>query len=149
MSATFTSDSEFCERWLMTWDSRSVGSEFERSSNPFSVWRARRNPEPDCRSGSGSLVNLELDFSPVHLWFGFEPWFRTGPEHHYATSELNAKFTITDSGNAEWLLGCRITRWRKQRVLKLDQEQFLVRILREFNMEFCNSTVTLCQKWRL
>jgi hypothetical protein len=70
-------------------------------------------------------------------------------ESDRATAELNEKFTITDGGNAEWLLGCRITRWRNKRVLKLDQEQFLVRILREFNMEFCNSTVTPCPKWRL
>jgi hypothetical protein len=46
-----------------------------------------------------------------------------------ATKELNDKFTLTDSGNAKWLLGCRITRWRERRVLKLDQEQFLVQIL--------------------
>jgi Reverse transcriptase (RNA-dependent DNA polymerase) len=66
-----------------------------------------------------------------------------------ATRELNSKFTLTDGGNAEWLLGCRITRWREKRVLKLDQEQFIIRILREFNMEYCNSTVTPCPKWRL
>ena len=70
-------------------------------------------------------------------------------ESDAATNELNAKFTITDGGNAEWLLRCRITRWRNKRILKLDQEQFLVRILKEFNMEFCNSTVTPCPKWRL
>jgi hypothetical protein len=66
-----------------------------------------------------------------------------------AASELNSKFTVTDAGDAEWLLGCRITRWRDKRVLKLDQEQFVIRILREFGMEFCNSTVTPCPKWRL
>lgn len=70
-------------------------------------------------------------------------------ESDTATAKLNAKFTITDGGNAEWLLGCRITRWQDKHILKLDQEQFLVRILREFNMEYCNSTVTPCPKWRL
>jgi hypothetical protein len=66
-----------------------------------------------------------------------------------AMSELNSKFTVTDAGDAEWLLGCRITHWRDKHVLKLDQEQFMIRILREFGMEFCNSTVTPCPKWRL
>lgn len=66
-----------------------------------------------------------------------------------ATTELDKKFSITDGGNAEWLLGCRITRWRPNRILKIDQEQFLVRILHEFGMESCNSTVTPCPKWRL
>ena len=66
-----------------------------------------------------------------------------------AVSKLNSKFTVTDAGDAEWLLGCRITRWRDKRVLKLDQEQFVIRILRESRMEFCNSTVTPCPKWRL
>ena len=66
-----------------------------------------------------------------------------------ATTELNKKFSITDGGNTEWLLGCRITRWRPNRILKVDQEQFLVHILHEFGMESCNSTVTPCPKWRL
>jgi hypothetical protein len=58
-------------------------------------------------------------------------------------------FTITDGGDAQWLLGCRITRWRDKHILKVDQETFLVRILREFGMEFCNSMLTPCPKWRL
>ena len=66
-----------------------------------------------------------------------------------ATNELHKKFTITDGGDAQWLLGCRITRWHTNRILKVDQETFVVRILREFGMEFCNSTVTPCLKWRL
>jgi hypothetical protein len=66
-----------------------------------------------------------------------------------ATDELHKKFMITDGGDAQWLLGCRISRWRNNRILKIDRESFLVRILREFGMEFCNSTVTPCPKWCL
>jgi hypothetical protein len=62
-----------------------------------------------------------------------------------ATTELHQRFSITDGGDAQWLLGCRITRWRDKRILKVDQEAFLVRILREFGMEFCNSTLTPCR----
>ena len=46
-----------------------------------------------------------------------------------ATDELHKKFTITDGGDAQWLLGCRITRWRTNHILKVDQETFVVRIL--------------------
>jgi hypothetical protein len=33
-------------------------------------------------------------------------------ESNLATSELNQHFTLTDGGDAEWILGCAITRWR-------------------------------------
>ena len=66
-----------------------------------------------------------------------------------ATNELHKKFTITDGGDAQWLLGCCISCWRSNCILKVDQESFLVCILWEFGMEFCNSTVTPCTKWRL
>ena len=37
-----------------------------------------------------------------------------------ATTELNKKFSITGSGNAEWLLGCCITHWRPNCILKVN-----------------------------
>ena len=70
-------------------------------------------------------------------------------ESELAAEELNKKFTLTDSGNAEWILGCSITRWRQHHVLKVDQEQFTTRILHEFGMESCNLTTTPCPKWHL
>jgi hypothetical protein len=30
-------------------------------------------------------------------------------ESDRATEEINSKFRVTDAGNAEWILGCRIT----------------------------------------
>lgn len=66
-----------------------------------------------------------------------------------ATAELHKSFSITNSEDAQWLLGCRITHWRDKCILKVDQEAFLICILREFGMEFCNSTLTPCPKWRL
>ena len=63
-------------------------------------------------------------------------------ESDSATSEINNKFTITDSGDAEWILGCRITRLRSKHVLMLDQEQFIVTILCQFGMEHCNPVKT-------
>ena len=70
-------------------------------------------------------------------------------ESDRAMSEINHKFTITDCGDADWILGCRITRHRPKRVLMLDQEQFIVTILRQFGMEHCNPAHTPLPKWRL
>ena len=61
-------------------------------------------------------------------------------ESDRATDEINCKFQITDSGDAEWILGCRITRHQSRRVLMIDQSQFISTILLEFNigpMQLC------------
>jgi hypothetical protein len=70
-------------------------------------------------------------------------------ESDLATVEINDKFTVTDGGDAEWILGCHITRWRPRRILKIDQERFVTAILREFGMEHCNSVTTPCPNFRL
>ena len=70
-------------------------------------------------------------------------------ESDLAAEELNNKFTLTDGGDVEWILGCSITRWQQHRILKVDQEQFTTHILCEFRMESCNSTTNPCPKWHL
>jgi hypothetical protein len=70
-------------------------------------------------------------------------------ESDLAASQINDKFTTTDSGNAEWILGCRITRDRSKRLLMVDQSQFASSILRDFNMQDCNKVATPCPKTRL
>ena len=70
-------------------------------------------------------------------------------ESDLTTAKLNDKFTLTDGSKANWILGCAIMRWRQQHVLKVDQEQFVVCILKDFGMDTCNPTVTPCPKWRL
>ena len=66
-----------------------------------------------------------------------------------ASKEINDKFTVTDGGNTEWILGCRITQNRSKRLLMIDQTQFITSILRQFKMDECNSVTTPCPKWRL
>ena len=73
----------------------------------------------------------------------------TKTESDNAAREINEKYTTTDCGDAEWLLGCRITRCRSKRLLMIDQSQFTTSILREFGMENCNPAVTPCFKTRL
>jgi hypothetical protein len=70
-------------------------------------------------------------------------------ESDLATAQINNKFTITDSGDADWILGCRITRCRSKRLLMIDQEQFIVSILKQFNLDRCNPTATPLPPGRL
>jgi hypothetical protein len=70
-------------------------------------------------------------------------------ESELAATQIKHKFAITDGGDTEWLLGCRIRRWRNRRLLKIDQETYTTRILHDFNMENCNSVKTPCPSYRL
>ena len=70
----------------------------------------------------------------------------TKRESDIAAREINSKFTTTDCGPAEWILGCRITRSRHKRVLMIDQYQFTSTILREFGMDHCSPVLTPCLK---
>jgi hypothetical protein len=70
-------------------------------------------------------------------------------ESDTAASEIDRKFSITDSGDAEWILGCRITRCRQKRLLMVDQEQYTTSILREFGFDDSNPNQTPCPKYRL
>ena len=70
-------------------------------------------------------------------------------ESDLAASQINSKFTTTNSGDADWILGCRITRCQPKRLLMIDQSQFISDILCEFGMEGCKPNTTPCPKWRL
>jgi hypothetical protein len=70
-------------------------------------------------------------------------------ESDLAASQINDKFTTTDCGDTEWILGCRITRCRSKRLLMIDQSQFISSILHEFKMDKCNDVSTPCSKTRL
>jgi hypothetical protein len=55
------------------------------------------------------------------------------------TSDIKSRYNITDNGDVSWLLGCRITRRRDRRCLKLDQERYTSDILDPYGMSNCNS----------
>lgn len=63
-------------------------------------------------------------------------------ESDRVTTELGKIFDLTDNGNVDWLLGCKITRNRTRRSLTITQEAYIDGILRTFGMEHCNSTTT-------
>ena len=70
-------------------------------------------------------------------------------ESDKAAAEINDKFSVTDSSNAEWILGCRITRSRPKHLLMLDQCRFVTSILCQYKMDGCNSLPTPSPMWRL
>jgi hypothetical protein len=56
----------------------------------------------------------------------------TSLEADHVRDQIGSRFEITDMGEAEWILGCRITRWRSRKTLKLDQELYTTSLLRKF-----------------
>ena len=70
-------------------------------------------------------------------------------ESELAATQIKQKFAVTDGGDIEWLLGCRIRRWRDRRLLMIDQEQYTICILSDFGMENCNAVKTPCPPYCL
>jgi hypothetical protein len=70
-------------------------------------------------------------------------------ESDLCARQIDEKFPTTDCGDAEWILGCRITRCRAKRLLMIDQSQFIASILRDFGLDNCKPVKTPCPKWRL
>lgn len=63
-------------------------------------------------------------------------------ESDFVTNGLKAVYEITDYGDVDWLLGCKITRWRDRRCIKVDQEVYTLSILREYNFDKGGSAPT-------
>ena len=61
---------------------------------------------------------------------------------HRLWSYLSEKLTIKDMGEAKWTLQMSIQRDAPRGVLKISQENFIVEVLRRFNMDNCNSVPT-------
>ncbi len=63
-------------------------------------------------------------------------------ESDTVTEALGNIFDITDNGEPEYFLGCKIIRYRSRRSLEVNQEPYTGQILRTFNMESCNAVST-------
>jgi ribonuclease HI len=53
-------------------------------------------------------------------------------------AKFNNKYKMKDLGDAEWILGMRVKRDRKERTLHLDQEVYINKLLTKFDMSKCN-----------
>lgn len=56
---------------------------------------------------------------------------------------------MKDMGNCEWILGMRVNRDRENKKLHLDQEQYLNKVLTQFNMQHCNPSTTPEETFKL
>ena len=72
------------------------------------------------------------------------PTFHTqdGAEWNSYKVQLMSKFKIQDKSDCEWILGMKVTRDRKRKVLALDQGLYIEKVLTRFNMMNCNPAPT-------
>jgi hypothetical protein len=56
--------------------------------------------------------------------------------------QLSAKYKMKDCGDLEWFLGMRIQRDRANKVITLDQQQYVESVLERFGMQRCNPVST-------
>jgi hypothetical protein len=66
----------------------------------------------------------------------------TKEESDAITNELRKKYELTDGGDLTLMAACRVTRWRNRRSLMLDQELYTTTLLRDFQMDTANGTLT-------
>ena len=121
-------------QWYLTLHCANTDLDFERCESNWSTY-IRHTPT--------SLLISATSIDDILLASN------SNSESDLMTRQLDQKFSITDSGDAEWILGCCIMRNRDTRLLMIDQEQFVTLILCEFGMENCNAVITPCPKRRL
>ena len=57
-------------------------------------------------------------------------------------AQLKARFNITDLGESKFMLGMRITRDRRERTIRLDQELYTTKALEKFGLDRCKPVST-------
>jgi hypothetical protein len=63
-------------------------------------------------------------------------------EYEHDVALMSREFDLKQLGDAVWFLGMKITRDRQQRILQLDQHQYLEQTLAKFGMENCKGADT-------
>ena len=59
-----------------------------------------------------------------------------------AKAKLKQRFDVKDLGESVWMLGMRITRDRSKRLIKLDQELYITKMLEKYDLMQCKTTKT-------
>jgi len=96
---------------------------FTRCETDWSVYHRRK-------AGNISLTTMSVDDITIAS--------NSKDESDRVVADIATKYEITDNGDAHWLLGCKIIRWRSRVLLKLDQERYTTTILEAFGMSTCN-----------
>ena len=59
-----------------------------------------------------------------------------------AKTKLKQRFDVKDLGESVWMLGMRITRDRSKRLIKLDQELYITKMLEKYDLVQCKVAMT-------
>lgn len=88
------------------------------------------------RTGRAMMIGLFVD--------DLLPMYHAEDEAEWKETKgvLMNKYKMKDLGDAEWVLGMRIIRDRSRGMLQLDQSQYLLRVLDEFDMMDCKAIDT-------
>ena len=121
-------------QWYLTLHQAYSDLGFSRCSSDWSVYTCR---SPSAFSMSATSVDDIIIASDSQL------------ESDLCARQIDKKFPTMDCGDAEWILGCRITRCCSKRLLMIDQTQFIFTILQDFGIKHSNPIETPCPSWRL
>jgi hypothetical protein len=78
---------------------------------------------------------LTTSYIPVYAKQYEEEW-------HQYKKQFMIKYKMKDLGDAEWILGMKITRDRKKKYLSITQEQYVKGMLKQFDMEMSKAART-------
>jgi hypothetical protein len=90
------------------------------------------------KSRSGQLMLLFLFVDDMQAAFDKEDESEWAESHE----KLRRRFNITDLGESTFMLGMRITRDRRARTIKLDQELYITKALEKFGLDRCTIAST-------
>lgn len=85
------------------------------------------------RSKTGRLMLLFLFVDDMQ--FAFDA--KDEAEYEELHAALRKRFNITNLGESKFMLGMRITRNRRERTIKLDQELYITKALEKFGLDAC------------
>jgi len=90
------------------------------------------------RSRTGRLMAIGVFVDDIIPIFGESD----EQEWNESLQALKDKYDIEDTGDAEVVLGMRVTRDYKQRTIKLDQASYIAKLLKEFQLSDCKVAPT-------
>lgn len=99
------------------------------ASDPCLFWK---------KSRTGQLMLLFLFVDDMQVAFDKTDELEWQESH----LQLKERFNITDLGESRFMLGMRITRDRRARTIKLDQELYITTALERFGLQQCKSVPT-------
>jgi hypothetical protein len=90
----------------------------------------------DTKEGRKILLAIYVDDSQAYYWAADRAEWKS------LFKRLCDKYQITDLGELKWILGMRVTRDRANRVIYLDQELYIHKLLERFRMDRCKPAPT-------